>query len=891
MANPDIANPDIANPDIANPDIANPDIANPDIANPDIANASLSDITWTMTNDGNTTAAFNVNLFLSQQTTAVCAAGQDPKTDGCIATQLILRKVYNTPVATGCSLEVQSQNVLLVNIKNPQFVMPGQGLPDQNSDSPANATLWLAPGESAKITLRVYDPVKAGNVPVADSDPSTPTPGGSFIDPVFLPTTTTTLGSVTPVVQQQSVDTEDIRTAAMAGAPPPTPPIVTPLSPRVPFGEGDDPKPTPLSLAFVQQPSAVYAGAPFSTTVKVLDQYGKLLPNAPVKLFIGTNPNPPGTPVTLTGNTATTGADGIASFSAVSIVPAAVGYTLVATSGQALPAVSGTFVVAPRPATVTLGNLTQIYSGETLAPAVLTDPPGLSVSLVFLQNGNPAVPRNAGAYTVAATIVDPLYQGGSQPTTFTILKATPVITWAPAPITQGQALGASQLNATANVPGAPFVYDPPAGTVMNTVGAQTLSATFTPVDALNYNTATATATVDVLVAPPTSDYTEWSGSGTGVVTVPDNGSTGTPRMQYEASPGNGFPASSGNWEFSTVSVNLRTVNLSWAWKGDHSWYMVTAGLDAFVRRNGVDVFTARLVSLGPVSCCAGAPSGGFSFSGATTVSVQAGDTYGFRLRGSHADSALTLRGTFSVGVGAPTPANFWHADGTGIDSVGGVDATLMNGASFAAGQQGFGQAFSLANPQVSLTPTCDPDNPPAFKNQYVGFGASAAFEPDQAVDHLSFGAWIFPTGPGSGVHAPDPDGVLEGGIIVNKEDDYEVARFADGSIRWAFSTSGDPGWAWVNTGAFAPLLRWTHVVVTFDAGVIKTYVNGALAHTYNGTGADISNHLQGFRIGGRQQFDGDPCAKQNFNGQIDDVMFFKRALTASEVLQSFLRRY
>jgi hypothetical protein len=115
---------------------------------------------------------------------------------------LILRKVYNTPVAVDCELKVQSQNVLLANIPNPQFVAPGQGLPDQNSDAPTNATLWLAPGESAKITLRVYDPVKVGNVPVGDSDPSTPTPGGSLIDPVFLPTTTTEFRSVTPVVQQ-----------------------------------------------------------------------------------------------------------------------------------------------------------------------------------------------------------------------------------------------------------------------------------------------------------------------------------------------------------------------------------------------------------------------------------------------------------------------------------------------------------------------------------------------------------------------------------------------------------------------------------------------------------------------------------------------------------------
>ena len=67
------------------------------------------------------------------------------------------------------------------------------------------------------------------------------------------------------------------------------------------------------------------------------------------------------------------------------------------------------------------------------------------------------------------------------------------ITWsAPADITYGTALGATQLNATPNVPGS-FVYSPVAGTVLNAGAGQTLSVTFTPTDAANYTGATATA--------------------------------------------------------------------------------------------------------------------------------------------------------------------------------------------------------------------------------------------------------------------------------------------------------------------------------------------------------------------------------------------------------------
>ena len=77
-------------------------------------------------------------------------------------------------------------------------------------------------------------------------------------------------------------------------------------------------------------------------------------------------------------------------------------------------------------------------------------------------------------------------------------KITPTITWAtPANIVYGTPLGATQLNATANVPGT-FVYTPASGTVLNAGIAQTLSTTFTPTDTNTY----ATTTASVLIRRP-----------------------------------------------------------------------------------------------------------------------------------------------------------------------------------------------------------------------------------------------------------------------------------------------------------------------------------------------------------------------------------------------------
>jgi hypothetical protein len=76
-------------------------------------------------------------------------------------------------------------------------------------------------------------------------------------------------------------------------------------------------------------------------------------------------------------------------------------------------------------------------------------------------------------------------------------KTTPTITWAkPADITYGTALGPTQLNATASVPGT-FVYTPPAGTVLPVGADQPLEVTFTPADAIHNTTASKTVMITV----------------------------------------------------------------------------------------------------------------------------------------------------------------------------------------------------------------------------------------------------------------------------------------------------------------------------------------------------------------------------------------------------------
>src|SRR5437660_4829844 len=94
------------------------------------------------------------------------------------------------------------------------------------------------------------------------------------------------------------------------------------------------------------------------------------------------------------------------------------------------------------------------------------------------------------------------YSGATATVTIAVLKAASTITWpAPADITYGAALSATQLNATASAPGT-FVYTPALGTVLD-AGSHELSVTFTPMNAANYAGATATATITVVKASST----------------------------------------------------------------------------------------------------------------------------------------------------------------------------------------------------------------------------------------------------------------------------------------------------------------------------------------------------------------------------------------------------
>ena len=173
---------------------------------------------------------------------------------------------------------------------------------------------------------------------------------------------------------------------------------------------------------------------------------------------------------------------------------------------------SVTLVVTQDTPTITWAKPAAITYGTALSATQLDATAaynGIAIPGTFVYSPAAGAILPAGTQTLNVTFTptdNTDYATVEASTTIVVNQATPVIAWpTPAAIAYGTALSVIQLDATASfngavVPGA-FVYLPAAGSVL-TVGQHTLSVTFTPTDAADYTTATASTTIVVNQATP-----------------------------------------------------------------------------------------------------------------------------------------------------------------------------------------------------------------------------------------------------------------------------------------------------------------------------------------------------------------------------------------------------
>ena len=157
----------------------------------------------------------------------------------------------------------------------------------------------------------------------------------------------------------------------------------------------------------------------------------------------------------------------------------------------------------------------------------------------------------------------------------------------------------------------------------------------------------------------------------------------------------------------------------------------------------------------------------------------------------------------------------------------------------------------------------------------AGEGDEVRVEHSQSLvmtDALTIEVWIYPFGPGSG-------GAGEG-IIVNREGEYELARFGDGSIRFAV-TNENPGWEWIGSGYVVPERTWAHLALTYSASaqLFQLFADGVLVFSTAGMGeiGDRWPTYNDFKIGARITQD------QHFDGLIDEVRVWNIVRTEAEI--------
>lgn len=158
---------------------------------------------------------------------------------------------------------------------------------------------------------------------------------------------------------------------------------------------------------------------------------------------------------------------------------------------------------------------------------------------------------------------------------------------------------------------------------------------------------------------------------------------------------------------------------------------------------------------------------------------------------------------------------------------------------------------------------------------YVEVPNSASLNPSNA---LTIEAWIKPDSFGTNVYS---------NYIVGKEDwatssaGYCLRCGATGSLSFNFS-DGFGGWKEViSSDSTLSLGTWTHVAGVFDGTKLSIYINGVLSGSLMYTGT-IHTSTYPLRIGGVPYT---TSGLRLFNGRIDQVDIWNKALSANEVVQ------
>lgn len=201
----------------------------------------------------------------------------------------------------------------------------------------------------------------------------------------------------------------------------------------------------------------------------------------------------------------------------------------------------------------------------------------------------------------------------------------------------------------------------------------------------------------------------------------------------------------------------------------------------------------------------------------------------------------------------PVPSgllSWWRGEDNAVDSTSGNDGVLWNGPTFAAGKVGQAFAFNGLGQCVRVpnAPSLNPTN------------------------GLTLEAWVWVAGyPASG-----------GATIAGKEMEYAERQYKLGIVRVGNeyvvrAHVGVPGrFVWFEGHTPLATNAWYHTAMTYDGLELKIYVNGQLDGSLT-VGGPVVTSPHPFIIGGNLS------GPWFFNGRLDEVSLYGRALDAAEI--------
>ena len=205
----------------------------------------------------------------------------------------------------------------------------------------------------------------------------------------------------------------------------------------------------------------------------------------------------------------------------------------------------------------------------------------------------------------------------------------------------------------------------------------------------------------------------------------------------------------------------------------------------------------------------------------------------------------------------PPPPNmvaWWRGDGNADDSVGGHNGSLLGGASFGAGEVQQAFSFDGASAHVEI-----PDSPSLNPTSQITIDAWVKTSAVSRQALVSKFNQSFSSPAGS----------------------YDLAILNDSLLEFRLDNVG-----YLQVPAAICDGQWHHVAGTYDGATIFCYVDGVLAASTSASGGNnITTSTLPLYLGAELR---DNADSGFFNGQLDEVEIFDRALTLDEITAIYI---